>query len=60
MMTTLEYYPPDSITGVKGVLWCAVVPGREAVWYRQLCTAWKLARREPKKVAHKVNQLTMF
>ena len=58
MMTTLEYHPPDSITGVKGVLWCAVVPGREAVWSRQLCVAWRLARREPKKV--KPKQLDLF
>jgi len=59
-MTTLEYHPPGSITGVSGVLCCAVVPGREAVWSRQLCVAWKLAKREPKKIKAKAHQLTMF
>jgi hypothetical protein len=58
MMTTLEYYPPGSITAVRGVMWGAVVPGREAVWSRQFCVAWRLAKREPKKV--KPKQLDLF
>ena len=55
---TLHYYPPHSVGGMKGVMWCAEVPGREAVWSRQLCVALKLSRRDPKAV--KPQQLNLF
>ena len=57
---TLRYFAPGHVQ--PGVVWCAEVPGREAVWSRQLCAALRLSRRESKgkRKAPIQHQLTLF
>lgn len=57
----LAYFAPGHVVD-GSVMWCAIVPGREPVWSRQLCTALSLCKRDPKgvKAASTTGQLSIF
>ena len=44
---TLRYFRAGQITP-NSVMFCAEVPGRQPIWSRQLCTALRLSKAEPK------------